>query len=208
MAKTKTETPKKEVEKSTSVIDKKGLSKTPPKSKDEIVEATRKENVTIELKFTEAEIGKRGQQLAKALQEIGVIEAEKKASNESFKSKIDAKQGEIEILTEQISSGFEMKLVSANVIKNFTSGLREYHYEGKKVKEERLGSTDHQLELVIKEPKVVKMDIKISANDFVVTKSGMTVQITEEDIVNGVKFDMFERLASQVEIESFIKDKK
>lgn len=119
----------------------------------------------------------------------------------------------METYQKQLEAGKETLLVTAEMHRNFTTGKREYHYQGKKVKEEKLRATDHQLEMQLAEsknnPKTSGLnEVKMEAGTYWVTKKGETVEITKDDIINGIKSSQFERLASQEEINIFEAKKK
>lgn len=165
----------------------------------------RKETREIEFHFTPEELQEKGRKLANALQDKAKIEAEKKANADEFKVKIDAKQTEVDVLTENITMGKETKTVTVEVIRNFESGKREYWYGGVKRDEEKLTAKDHQLDLEDAIPKTetdVPFDLPIAAGDWVVTKKGSVVMITADDILHGVDKSQLKRLATEDEIKA------
>lgn len=164
----------------------------------------RKETREIEFHFTDKEIQDKGVKLAKCIKEKASIEDELKSIKADYTAKIGAKQTEIDTITEQISNGHEIRTVTVEVRRNFETGKREYWYKGEKRGEEPLTAKDHQMDIddaidsSIKEAPVVPF--KINAGDFVVTKKGKVVEITEEDVVNGIQYKSIDRLATQEEI--------
>ncbi len=98
----------------------------------------KKETREIEFQFTDKELQEKGSKLATAI-------------HDKFKTLLDAKQSEIDLLSEQITDGFEKKTVTVEVKRNFESGLREYWYKGEKRGEEALTALDHQHELDLAE---------------------------------------------------------
>lgn len=172
---------------------------------------TKKETREIEFHFSDKEIQDKGIKLAKTLQEKHKIEEEKKAIADEFKMKIDAKQSEIDAITEQITNGFETRTVTVEVRRNFDTGMREYWYKDIKRGQEPLTAQDHQLELDMAEESAEKnrpeFDLKLAAGDFVVTKKGVVVEITEEDVINGIQYKSIDRLATQEEIDKATKKK-
>lgn len=196
----------------------------------DIAPVIKKESALIEYRFSQDEINDKSKRLALACQDIASIEDEKRQMTTSFKFKIDGKQSEINILSNEIANGYEMKTVTCDVHRNFTTGKREYWHEGKMYHTESLTAQDHQIELDLAEEnnsddseelskykKKVKgeaaapiekpFDLKLAAGDFVVTKKGTTIEITDEDILNGVRTASIERLATNEEIETFNKNK-
>lgn len=168
----------------------------------------KKENKEIEFYFTPIELQEKGKKLAIVLQDKAKIEDEKKHVADGFKSQIDAKQTEIDILIEQLTIGMERKNVIVEVRRNFESGLREYWYKDEKRGEEPLTKQDHQLDLDLAiagnleaEKKDKPFDLKLAANDWIVTKKGMVVMITADDVLNGIKTEHIERLATEDEIK-------
>lgn len=169
----------------------------------------------LEFPFTDADIQKKGLALAKATIEKGKIEDEKKQANDAFKIRIDEQQGIIEKISDELTVLFEVKTVSVDVVRNFTTGKREYWYgKGdayKKYGEEKLTSSDHALELDLLEGKEPEHQFQIKANDFVIVGKGkkeIVVQITEEDVTNGIQNKGIKRLATQDEIDAHIEKTK
>ena len=89
--------------------------------------------------------------------------------------------------------------------------MREYWYKDIKRGQEPLTAQDHQLDLDLAEDQVKEtkrvFDIELKAGDFVVTKKGKVVEITEEDVVNGIQYKSIDRLATQEEINEFTNKK-
>lgn len=117
--------------------------------KEEVVEKpiTKKETHLIEYKFSEEELKEKSKRMANACQEKSSIEDEFKQVKTSFKYKIEGKEAEINILSNHVANGYEMKNVECDVILNFEKGEREYWFEKKFYGSERLTGKDHQLQL-------------------------------------------------------------
>lgn len=105
---------------------------------------TIRENYDFKYTFTPDEITQKSQQLARACKDRSAIEDEKKAVMANFKSKIDSATAEVNLLSNQISNGYEYLTKTCEVIKNFDSGKREYFYEGVLVGTEKLRPSDYQ----------------------------------------------------------------
>lgn len=128
----------------------------------------KKETREIDFLFTPDELQQQGKRLAIAFQDKCKIEEEKKQTNDVYKTKIDAKQTEIDVLIEQVTVGYERKTVTVEVIRNFESGMREYWYKGEKRGEEPLKAHDHQLDIdlaidanLAEEKKEIPFDLKL-----------------------------------------------
>lgn len=175
-----------------------------PKGED-ISPVVLKEKATIELHFDDTKKLEKAQKLCKVLQEIHDLENQKKQSNDQFSQQIKAKEIEQDDLANAIRKGFEEKELLCDVVRNFGTGKREYHYQGKKYKEEPLRKSDHQLDIELaekknkSEAKVVKFDIKLKAGDWIKTIKGNIIELTEEDIIT-LDYSKVERLATQEEI--------
>lgn len=190
------------------------IGKKNAKGEDEIAPLKTKEQVEIDLVYSEKQLGEKGIKMAKAFREFQELETEKSRVTKEWNDKIVAKETEVETYQKQLEAGKETLLVTAEVHRNFTTGKREYHYQGKKVREEKLRATDHQLEMQLAEsknnPKTSGLnEVKMEAGTFWVTNKDTIVEITKDDIINGVKSSQFKRLATQDEIDSFVaKNKK
>lgn len=116
--------------------------------KTQIPPVTRsKELRNIRYAFTEAELQDKSKQLATACTEKQHIEDEKKSVNSDFKAKIDAKTSSINLLSNHISNGFEMRNVECEVEKDFEKGIKKYFYDGKEYDSVPLTALDRQAEL-------------------------------------------------------------
>lgn len=112
---------------------------------------------------------------------------------------------------EEITQGFEVKQVLCDIVRNFSKGIREYFHLDKKVGEEKLRASDHQLELDEAEKKTEKESkievSKLKKGDCVITAKGKYVELTEDDLLT-LKAGSIERYATGVEIEEHSKTKK
>lgn len=167
----------------------------------------RKETKEIDFHFTSQELQDKGKKLANVLQEKTKIEEEKKQNADAFKLRIDAKSTEADVLIEHLTIGMERKIVTVEVRRNFDSGQREYWYNGEKRGEEALTAKDHQLDIddaeeikKIEDKKEIPFDLKLAAGDWIVTKKGSVIQITADDVLNGIKTETIARLATEEEI--------
>lgn len=73
----------------------------------------------LPVKLTDEELRLRGENLAAFEKQIGELEAEKKSSNDNFKSKIEACELEIERLVTQITERQELRDVQIEEIKDW-----------------------------------------------------------------------------------------
>ena len=185
-----------------------------PKGSDEVVATLKKEQREIQLNFSDAQLILKAKKAAKLSQEITALETEKKAKADELGTVIKAKEVEAEILMQEITQGFETKPVLCDIVRNFTKGIREYFHLDKKVGEEKLRASDHQLELDAAEDKnkttmkVVKIELgKLKAGDCVITAKGKYVELTADDLLT-LKAGSIERYATGVEIEEHSKTKK
>lgn len=106
--------------------------------------------------FTTEEKEQKSQQMLAAMREKEEIEAEFKTSKSNYKSKIDAKEGEIKMVANLLMAGFENRTYSCILTKNFDEGRREYHEigSGKLIGTEPLTAGDYQTQLQIDEDMV------------------------------------------------------
>lgn len=128
--------------------------------------------------FTTEEKEQKSQQMLAAMREKEEIEAEFKTSKSNYKSKIDAKEGEIKLVANLLMAGFENRTYSCILTKNFDEGRREYHElgSGKLIGTEPLTASDYQTQLQIDED-------AIRANNEAADKlAEEQVQLTPEEI--------------------------
>lgn len=106
--------------------------------------------------FTTEEKEMKSQQMLAAMREKEEIEAEFKTTKSNYKSKIDAKDGEIKMVANLLMAGFENRTYSCILTKNFDEGRREYHEigSGKLIGTEPLTAGDYQTQLQIDEDMV------------------------------------------------------
>lgn len=106
-----------------------------------------KELRNIRYAFTPDELANKSRQLANACDERSNIVAEKKSVMSDFKSKIDAKDAIVSLLSGHICNGYEMKNVECDVIKDFEKGTKTYTYNGVPYETVDLSASDRQTEL-------------------------------------------------------------
>lgn len=108
---------------------------------------TRNENFTFNHKFTDAEMILKSQQLSQSCQVKQSIESDKKAVMSDFKSRIDLRTAEIEILAREVSSGQEMMTKTCVCNYDFANGVKIYIYGGKEVGRIKMIDVDYQLDV-------------------------------------------------------------
>lgn len=108
---------------------------------------TKKRNWMFNYNFTEEELKEKSLQLAQICNEKNRIDDDKKSAASSFKSKLDAKQSEINLLSNQIATGSEMVTKTCDCIYDHDRGIKTYIYDGKEVGQEKMTSADYQGEL-------------------------------------------------------------
>lgn len=106
-----------------------------------------KELRNIRYAFEPSELSNKSKQLANACDERSNIMAEKKSVMSDFKSKIDAKDAIISLLSGHICNGYEMKNVECDVIKDFEKGTKTYTYNNVTYETVDLTASDRQTEL-------------------------------------------------------------
>lgn len=115
--------------------------------KDESTVQGKDEMHRIQYHFTEAEIKEKAIRLAAEIQERSKLEDELADIKAQYKSKIEAKNSEINLLSSQVNSGFEMKEVRCQVMKDFDKGTKDYIYDGKVYATVRMTDRDYQTEM-------------------------------------------------------------
>lgn len=181
----------------------------PKKDEKGDAKKVRKEMRDLDFHFTDSEMQKMGIQLAITHRELGEINAEKKVELDSFKMRIDAKQTIIDTLSKELEDGYATRNLSCEVKLNFETGMREYWHSGSMRDSEPLRAEDHQTDIFeedhLKDNKKINkvFDIRLIAGDMAVTKQGTVIEITADDELNGINYELIERLATNEEIEKF-----
>lgn len=106
-----------------------------------------KELRNIRYSFNPVELSHKSKQLANACDERSNIMAEKKSVMSDFKSKIDAKDAIISLISGHICNGYEMRNVECDVVKDFEKGTKTYVYNGITYDTVDLTASDRQTEL-------------------------------------------------------------
>lgn len=123
------------------ILSPKNNAKNPPKHS--------RENYTFNHRFTDSEIREKSAQLADTCIQKKAIEDEKKTVMSDYTHKLNAKEAEINLISNSISSGFEKKTVTCEVRKDFPKGEKTYWHEGDHIGTEKLTAADHQLQMDI-----------------------------------------------------------
>ncbi len=118
------------------------------KSKTQTVPVVKKKNFNFEYKYTEAELKEKAKLLSEACAERNSIEDAKKSAASTFKSQIDGKNAEINILAENIRTGRQYLTKTCDCHYDFDKGVKTYAYEGDVVGEEKLSEQDYQLTIL------------------------------------------------------------
>lgn len=118
-----------------------------------IDKAVRKENYNFQYFFTEEELKAKSKQLAKSCAELDSIEDELKTVKAQFKSRTEAKQAEVNLLSNHINNGHEWLFKTCVVQYDFDRGRKCYFFEGVLVGEEKMSAADYQLKAELPEYK-------------------------------------------------------
>lgn len=164
-----------------------------------------KEKCEIDFPFDQETKNKKADQLVNALDQLGALEDEKKDVTSKLAEKIKAKEAEVELIKNQLKAKKETKNIVCEIVRDFDRGVREYWFDGKKLKEEKLRATDHQHDLLAAEKHVKKENekpfaLKLKPKDWILTKKGEVIELVEDDMLT-LNYNNIERLASQKEID-------
>ncbi len=107
---------------------------------------SRKKNFGFEYKFTPDELAEKASQLAQACQELNALDDDRKAAASAFKSKMDGKEAEVNVLSRSVSTGKEWVTKTCDCIYYHNEGVKKYFFENKQVGEEQMLEGDYQLE--------------------------------------------------------------
>jgi hypothetical protein len=107
----------------------------------------KKELHAIRYSFSKDELAEKSTQLADACGEKARLTEEKKSVVSDFKAKIDAKESIIGMLSNHITSGYEIKTVECEVEVDYDKGLKRYFYQGVLYDTRPLGDEERQLPL-------------------------------------------------------------
>lgn len=108
-------------------------------------QVSRKENYDYERKFTREELEEKSKQLVRAVREKAALEDQKKSAMSGFKSKIDSKTAELNLVSDQINTGSEYVTHTCDALLDYEKGTKTFFYNGEIVGEEKLTAADHQL---------------------------------------------------------------
>jgi len=168
----------------------------------------KREVCTIEYHFSSEERDAKARELATACQDKQAVEDKKKMINSQLKAEADGISTKINLLSNHLSHGFEMKEVECDVILNFEKGVREIYFNGKFYHEKPLTASDHQLELELTEEMSKrdnliaekKGDIKLEVGEYYLLTSGVILQLTESN-PEGITLENIERRATRKEFK-------
>ena len=118
-----------------------------------------KKTTTLELdrdyyfdyRFTEEEIAQKSASLATQVEHRNNLINEMKSIAKDYKGKIDLVTSEINILSNNITTGKERVKRPCKCVMDFNKGVKEFYYEGEKVGSEKMDSLDFQLQITVKE---------------------------------------------------------
>lgn len=116
--------------------------------KTETTQVVRKENYNFKYKFSKEELEQKSKQLAMSCEERNKVEDQKKSVNSDFKSKIDSKNAEINIVSNHINTGYEWLTKTCDVQYDFDNGFKTFVYDGEIVGKEKMTPNDYQLKAV------------------------------------------------------------
>ena len=119
-----------------------------------------KELHNIRYAFTGDEIKEKGKRLANAELDKARFEDELKSLKSEHKAKIDQQDATINLMSNHISNGYEMKNVECEVVKDFAKGTKTYFYQGVEYDTVALTQMDRQTELnlINKSPAAAEKD--------------------------------------------------
>lgn len=106
----------------------------------------RKENYQFTRNFTEDELKLKSKQLSGACIQRNEIEDEFKSVKSGYKSRIEAEQAKINMLSGEMQRGHETVLKTCDVLYDYDKGVKIYTWEGKEVGRERMTKADYQTE--------------------------------------------------------------
>lgn len=106
----------------------------------------RKENYQFNRKFSEAEMMTKSMALSQACIDRNTLEDEKKSVVSEYKAKLDAKNGEINLLSGELQRRSENVLKTCEVFYDFDKATKHYSYECVEVGTERMEKKDYQLQ--------------------------------------------------------------
>lgn len=109
-------------------------------------EKLEKTTTMLRYNFTEAELKDKAQSLGEAVQKLVQIEDELSQIKSDYKKKLQEKQGEVNELSNHITTKYEMRNTPCFLHKNFKIKERQYlSHDGEFLKTEPLTSADYQL---------------------------------------------------------------
>lgn len=111
----------------------------------------RKENYQFNRKFSESEMMTKSMSLSQACIDRNTLEDEKKSVVSEYKAKLDAKNGEINLLSGELQRRSENVLKTCEVFYDFDKATKTYSYEGVEVGTERMEKKDYQLQAEFEE---------------------------------------------------------
>lgn len=174
--------------------------------------------------FTAEEKEQKLQQMLTAMREKEEIEAEFKTTKSNYKSKIDAKDGEIKLTSNLLNAGWENKTYQCTLVKNFDEGKRQYFELGTNllVGEEPLTAADYQMQLQMDEEAIKAnneaADLQIALlhsgeeapvdEDFENIEKGATYEYTVEPDINPLEFEETPEQQPEATVVNIDKPKK
>jgi hypothetical protein len=137
-----------------------------PKTAEEWEAHFKKKNIApstftefLKYQFTHDEIHQKGADLARINSELSAIQGEKKAVAANFKAKEDAKQAEIDVISNHINNGYEHRYIKCFVIYNSpNTGMKQIirNDTAEVVKMESMTAEEMQFKLDLKEETVTE----------------------------------------------------
>lgn len=98
----------------------------------------KKENYNFQYFFDEPELKEKSKHLAKSCEERNSLEDQKKSVMSEFKSKLDSKNAEINLISGNINNGYEWLTKTCDVEYDFYNGEKNYYLNGKLVGTEKI----------------------------------------------------------------------
>lgn len=119
----------------------------------------------VKIYYSDQEITNMGRQMSYAIKEKEALKADAKATADSFKNQIAAKDTMVTTLSNSVNLGYQMIQKTCSRVRNFDRGMAEFWFDGKIVEEEALTSADYQSELDFTENENKKESDRVDALD-------------------------------------------
>lgn len=109
----------------------------------------KQESHNIKYEFTPDELAAKADQISDAWKVKCQIDDQKKSVMSDFKSKLDSKEAEINLLANHLSNKFEFRSERCDVEKDFNTGIKTYSWKGIVYDKIKMEASEYQMELPI-----------------------------------------------------------